>query len=76
MPSSLKQISAISLFVEDVLLAKRFYQAVFGAEVVTEDEVSAALRFDNLILNLLHVGNAAEIIEPEAPGARDAGSRF
>lgn len=76
MPSSLKQVSAISLFVEDVPAAKQFYHVVFGAETVVEDNVSAALRFDNLILNLLDVGSAGEIIEPHAPGAHNAGSRF
>lgn len=76
MTSSLRHLSAISLFVEDVAVAKRFYQNVFGAETVFEDEVSAALRFDNFILNLLHVGSAGEIIEPDQPGARNAGSRF
>lgn len=76
MTSSLRHLSAISLFVEDVAVAKRFYQNVFGAETIFEDEVSAALRFDNFILNLLHVGSAGEIIEPDLPGARNAGSRF
>lgn len=76
MTSSLRHLSAISLFVEDVAVAKRFYQNVFGAETIFEDEVSAALRFDNFILNLLHVGSAGEIIEPDLPGARNAGARF
>lgn len=76
MTSSLRHLSAISLFVEDVAAAKRFYQSVFGAETIFEDDVSAALRFDNVILNLLHVGSAGEIIEPDLPGARNAGPRF
>jgi catechol 2,3-dioxygenase-like lactoylglutathione lyase family enzyme len=69
-------ISAISLFVENLTATKAFYHDVFGAEPVFEDEVSTAFGFDNLIINLLHVGSAGEIIEPDAPGKRDAGSRF
>ena len=76
MTSTLHHISAISLFVEDLAVAKAFYHEVFGAEPVFEDEVSTSFGFDNLIINLLHVGSAAEIIEPDAPAARSAGSRF
>ena len=76
MPSPLQHISAISLFVENLAAARQFYRKVFGADAVFEDEVSTALRFDNLIVNLLHIDNAAEIIEPDAPGVRNAGSRF
>ena len=76
MTSTLHHISAISLFVEDLAATKAFYRDVFGAEPVFEDEVSAAFGFDNLIINLLHVDSAGEIIEPDAPGARNAGSRF
>ena len=76
MEHPIQHISAISLFVEDLQAAKAFYQSVFGAETVSEDEVSAALKFENLIVNLLHVGSAGEIIEPAAPGGRNAGSRF
>ncbi|MBS0584497.1 MAG: VOC family protein [Proteobacteria bacterium] len=76
MTSPLKRVSAISLFVDDLAAAKAFYRSVFDAEPVFEDEVSAALEFDNLIVNLLCVGSAGEIIEPHAPGGRDAGSRF
>jgi catechol 2,3-dioxygenase-like lactoylglutathione lyase family enzyme len=76
MTSPLKHLSAISLFVDDLAATKAFYRNVFDTEPVFEDEVSAALKFDNLIVNLLHVGSADEIIEPNAAGARNAGSRF
>ena len=75
-PPSLGRVDALSLFVEDLPAAKRFYQAVFGVAVVFEDESSAALRFDTLIVNLLRVESAREIVEPGAVGPRDAGSRF
>ncbi len=76
MTSHLQHISAISLFVEDLRTSKIFYQEVFGVPVVFEDSNSVAVKFDNLIVNLLHVGSAAEIVEPGAVAAGDAGSRF
>jgi catechol 2,3-dioxygenase-like lactoylglutathione lyase family enzyme len=76
MPSQIKHISAISLFVEDLSAAKAFYLDIFSAPVVYEDASSVAIQFDNLIINLLHVDNAPEIIAPGAVAARDAGSRF
>jgi uncharacterized glyoxalase superfamily protein PhnB len=76
MASSINHISAISLFVEDLRAAKTFYLEVFGAKVISEDESSAAFSFENLIINLLHVENAHEIIEPGIVATRDSGSRF
>jgi catechol 2,3-dioxygenase-like lactoylglutathione lyase family enzyme len=76
MASSLKKISAMSLFVEDLGAAKAFYQEVFGVAVVYEDANSVAVRFDNLIVNLLRVENAREIVSPGAVGPSDSGSRF
>ena len=76
MTDSLKQITAISLFVEDLNAAKAFYQEVFDVPVIFEDESAVAFRFVNLIVNLLCVEEAHEIIEPGAVGTRDAGSRF
>jgi catechol 2,3-dioxygenase-like lactoylglutathione lyase family enzyme len=69
-------ISAMSLFVEDLQVAKAFYLEVFGAKVIYEDENSVAIQFVNLIINLLHVDNAPEIIEPGSVAAQDSGSRF
>ena len=50
---SLSHVSAISLFVEDLQTAKAFYQAIFGVEVVFEDETSVCVKFDQLFVNLL-----------------------
>lgn len=72
--TSLGNISAISLFVEDVPAAKAFYEDVFGVETVFEDETSACVRFDGLFVNLLAVSSAGEQVEVVA--SRDAGSRF
>ena len=43
--ASLKTLSPITLFVEDLASAKSFYQDVLGLEVVYEDENSAAFDF-------------------------------
>lgn len=76
MSESLKTISAMSLFVEDLPAAKAFYQEVFGVPVVFEDANSAVVKFDNLLINLLKVEQAPEIVAPGPVGGRDAGSRF
>jgi catechol 2,3-dioxygenase-like lactoylglutathione lyase family enzyme len=76
MTSSLKNINAMSLFVEDLQAAKTFYLEVFGVEVLFEDEVSVAPGFENIIINLLGVQNAREIVDPGAIATRDSGSRF
>jgi catechol 2,3-dioxygenase-like lactoylglutathione lyase family enzyme len=76
MTSSLKNINAMSLFVEDLQAAKTFYLEVFGVEVLFADEASVALGFENTIINLLGVQNAREIVDPGAIATRDSGSRF
>ena len=74
--STLDHVSAISLFVEDLHAAKRFYLEVFGVPVIFEDANSVALRFSGLIVNLLQVEAAREIVAPGAVGSRSTGSRF
>ena len=76
MSDSLKQISAMSLFVENLHEAKSFYQDVFDVQVVHEDEVSVAVKFDNLIINLLQVSEASALVEPGVAAGSDTGSRF
>jgi catechol 2,3-dioxygenase-like lactoylglutathione lyase family enzyme len=73
---SLKKVSAISLFVEDLQAAKAFYRDVFDVEVVFEDETSVCVKFDRLFVNLLHVSAAQEQVEPAPVAGRDTGSRF
>jgi catechol 2,3-dioxygenase-like lactoylglutathione lyase family enzyme len=73
---SLQHISAISLFVEDLPAAKAFYLDVFGVPVAYEDDNCAVVKFDNLLVNLLKVANAAEIVAPGAVAPPGAGARF
>ena len=68
-------IGAITLFVEDLDAAKRFYGEVFGLPVKFEDADSAVFDFGNTLVNLLQVAAAPELIAPCAVAGRDAGAR-
>jgi lactoylglutathione lyase len=76
MSASLKSVGAITLFVENSERSKSFYRSVFDAPAVYEDDVSAAFKFENTIVNLLEVPSARDLIEPGAVADREAGSRF
>ena len=69
-------ISAITLFVEDIDAAKRFYQEVFGLPVHYEDDASAVFDFGNTLINLLRVANAPELIAPAPVAPPEAGARL
>ncbi len=69
-------ISAITLFVEDLGEAKRFYQEIFGLPVVYEDENSAVFEFAGTLINLLKVDEAPGLVEPATVAPRDSGVRF
>jgi catechol 2,3-dioxygenase-like lactoylglutathione lyase family enzyme len=73
--SELTSVGAITLFVEDTQRSKTFYEEVFGAPVIFEDESSVAFKFDNLIVNLLVRPAARELIEPASVADQAAGSR-
>jgi catechol 2,3-dioxygenase-like lactoylglutathione lyase family enzyme len=69
-------ISAITLFVEDLAKAKRFYQEVFGLPIAFEDDSSAVFKFGNTMINLLVTTAAPELISPAVVASRVAGSRY
>jgi len=73
---SLAHVSAISLFVEDLQTAKSFYEAVFGVDVVFEDETSVCVKFDQLFVNLLVNSSAEQQVEPAPVAGPESGSRF
>ena len=50
MSESLKSIGAITMFIEDTQRSKTFYEEVFGARVVYEDEDAVAFEFENLVV--------------------------
>ena len=69
-------IGAITLFVEDLAAAKRFYGDVFGLPIAFEDDDSAVFNFGNTIINLLNTTAARELIEPAVVAVPEAGSRL
>ncbi|MBA2297550.1 MAG: VOC family protein [Actinobacteria bacterium] len=71
-----KGIGAITLFVEDLAVAKQFYREVFGLPVVFEDDDSAVFKFGDTLVNLLKATAARELIEPAAVASREAGARL
>ncbi len=69
-------ISAITLFVEDLAGAKKFYREVFGLPLAFEDDDSVVFNFGNSIVNLLKATAARELIEPATVAGRRAGARM
>ena len=72
----MKRIDAITLFIGDRERSKAFYERVFDAELVHEDEDSVAFKFENVIVNLLVEHAAPELIEPRPVATAEAGSRL
>ena len=69
-------IAAITLFVEDLDAATRFYREVFQLPVDFEDDSSTVFKFGGTLVNLLKTSEAPGLIEPAAVAAPAAGSRF
>jgi lactoylglutathione lyase len=73
--ASLKNVGAITLFVDDLARSRSFYQDVFGLRVVYEDDESTVFDFGNTLINLLAMPAARDLMDPVAVANRDAGSR-
>jgi catechol 2,3-dioxygenase-like lactoylglutathione lyase family enzyme len=69
-------IAAITLFVDDLEEARRFYGEVFGLPVAFEDENSAVFRFGETLVNLLKATEAPRLVEPAIVASAAAGVRF
>ena len=69
-------ISAITLFVEDLAAAKRFYGDVFQLPVFFEDDNSAVFRFGDTLVNLLEASEAPALVAPATVATPAAGARF
>jgi catechol 2,3-dioxygenase-like lactoylglutathione lyase family enzyme len=69
-------IAAITLFVEDLDEAKRFYSEVFELPVHYEDGNSAVFDFGTTLINLLDVRQAPGLVEPARVAPPGAGVRF
>lgn len=76
MSESLKSVGAITMFIEDTKQSKSFYEKVFGAPAVYEDDDAVAFQFENVIVNLLKTDAAHELIDPAPVGGRDADARY
>lgn len=72
----LTRVGAITMFVEDPERSKSFYERVFDAAPVHQDENSVAFEFDNTIVNLLKRPAAHELIAPAAVAGADAGASY
>jgi catechol 2,3-dioxygenase-like lactoylglutathione lyase family enzyme len=69
-------IAAITLFVEDMAAAKRFYTDVFQLPVFFEDENSTVFKFGDTLVNLLETSEASALVAPATVATPDAGARF
>ena len=69
-------IAAVTLFVEDLSEAKRFYTDVFGLPIFFEDDSSAVFKFGDTLVNLLDVTEAPGLVAPAAVAPVDTGARF
>ncbi|HEX5014133.1 MAG TPA: VOC family protein [Candidatus Limnocylindrales bacterium] len=69
-------IGAITLFTEDLVGMKAFYERVFGLPVHFEDPSSAVFKFGGTLVNVLDIREAGELIEPARVGGPDAGARM
>jgi catechol 2,3-dioxygenase-like lactoylglutathione lyase family enzyme len=69
-------IAAITLFVEDLPAAKRFYSDVFRLPVHFEDDNSTVFKFSDTLVNLLQTSEAPGLVAPATVANPDAGVRF
>ena len=71
-----KQVFAVTLFVEDLAETERFYHDVFGMPLVHKDDEAIAYRLPNMVVNLLLSSAALELIEPAPVGPAGTPSRM
>ena len=69
-------IAAVTLFVEDLDAARRFYLDVFELPVHYQDDNSAVFKFGDTLINLLKTAEAPDLISPAQVATPDTGHRF
>ena len=69
-------IAAITLFVENLAAAQRFYSDVFQLPVFFEDDNSTVFKFGDTLVNLLKASEAPALVAPATVATPDAGVRF
>lgn len=67
-------IEVITIFVGDLSASRAFYDKVFGWTVVYEDDASAVMKLQNVMINMLKCSKASELIAPLAPRTDNAGT--
>jgi catechol 2,3-dioxygenase-like lactoylglutathione lyase family enzyme len=60
----LRDLQAITLFVDDLTAARAFYSAVFDGRELFTDDVSTAFSIGNTVVNLLQADQAVELVAP------------
>lgn len=68
-------IAAITLFVENLDAAKAFYAQAFSLPIIFKDDAAAVFKFGGTLINLLHIGQADELVNPAKVAGPDAGHR-
>ncbi len=76
MIKGLNEIEVITLYVEDLPATRAFYQDVFGLDVIYEDDVSAVVKLQNLMVNLLRATEAPDLVAPAEVAGPGRGSRL
>jgi catechol 2,3-dioxygenase-like lactoylglutathione lyase family enzyme len=69
-------IAAITLFVEDLEAARRFYMEVFQLPASYEDDNSTVFKFGETLVNLLKASEAPNMVAPATVAPPEAGVRF
>lgn len=72
---SQNSVNVISLVAEDLAGTSSFYEEVLGLPRIFEDEHMVLFRFDNIMISLRDVSEAAEMIAPATIASPEAGSR-
>lgn len=70
------KVWAITLFMDDLAVAREFYVEVFRLPIVFEDSNSVVFNFGNTLINLLQSDEAHALIAPATVAPSDAGSRL
>ena len=76
MDTWVKDIFAVTLFVENLEEAKQFYGKVFDLPVVFEDQVSAVFKIGSTLINLLNISEADGLLSPAKVAGRKSGASF
>ncbi|MGV8913062.1 MAG: VOC family protein [Rhodoglobus sp.] len=72
MGSALDNVEAITVFVDDVAVAREFYAEIFSASIIFDDEASCMFQIGALVVNLLARSEANDLIGPAAVAQPDA----